>query len=136
MWCFTYSRRHLSFRKIRLTYSICSRLGRISLLHFRYLFQFRYSNLTRAEPLQMSRLLVLSLKSSACASACCIVSVCESIAPGILVYLRFICLLRCLAYSIPHLVAKIGLVALFGFSTKVLKVYYSSNTVNHKHTDT
>lgn len=32
--------------------------------------------------------------------------------------------------------AKIGLAASFGSSTKVLKVYYSSNAVNHNHTDT
>jgi len=131
-----YSKQHPSFRKIYLTYSTCSGSGCISLLHFRYSFQFRYSNLTRAEPLQISRLLVLSLKSSVCASTCYIVSTRKSIAPRILVCLRFICLLRCLAYSALPLAAKIGLVTPFGLSTKVLKVYYSSNAVNYKHTNT
>ena len=38
--------------------------------------------------------------------------------------------LRCLEYSTLPLAAKIGLVASFGSSMKVLKVYYSSNTIN------
>src|SRR5277367_2601364 len=57
-------------------------------------------------------------------------------APKILVCLLLICLPRCLAYSAPPLAAKIGLVASFGSSKKVLKVYCSSNAVNYKHTDT
>ena len=78
----------------------------------------------------MSRLLVSSLKSSTYTSAYYIVSIYESMALRILVCLHFICLLRCLEYSTLPLAAKIGLVASFRSSIKVLKVYYSSNAVN------
>jgi hypothetical protein len=73
----------------------------------------------------MSRLLVLSLKSSACACAYCIVSLRNSLALKISVCLLLIYFLKCLAYSTLPLAAKISLVASFRFSTKVLKVYYS-----------